>query len=65
MPIAESAERSFLSSTSHHMHKSNNNSPYTKVQTLSFQIYTGGAPAFVMDEITGEEKKNHECKGCK
>lgn len=62
MPIAESAE-SFLSSTSHNMHKSNNNSPYTKVQTLSFQIYTGGAPAFVMDETTGEERRNHECKG--
>ena len=31
-------------------------SPYAKVQTLSFQIYTGGAPAF---------KHNHECIGCK
>ena len=41
-------------------------SPYTKVQTLSFQIYTGGAPAFIIeDEETGEEKKNHECHGCK
>lgn len=40
-------------------------SPYTKVQTLSFQIYTGGAPAFIEDEGTGEEKKNHECHGCK
>jgi len=38
---------------------------YTKVQTLSFQIYTGGAPAFIMDESTGKERKNHECKGCK
>eukprot|EP00581_Thalassiosira_minuscula_P017119 CAMPEP_0183721290 /NCGR_PEP_ID=MMETSP0737-20130205/13610_1 /TAXON_ID=385413 /ORGANISM="Thalassiosira miniscula, Strain CCMP1093" /LENGTH=540 /DNA_ID=CAMNT_0025951275 /DNA_START=326 /DNA_END=1948 /DNA_ORIENTATION=+ len=36
---------------------------YTKVQTLSFQIYTGGAPAFIMDESTGKERKNHECKG--
>ena len=61
--MVESAE-SFLSSTSH-LYKSNDNSPYTKVQTLSFQIYTGGAPAFVMDETTGEEKRNHECKGCK
>lgn len=43
----------------------NKKSPYTKVQTLSFQIYTGGAPAFTVDETTGEEKKNHECKGCK
>ena len=41
-------------------------SPYTKVQTLSFQIYTGGAPAFIIeDEGTGEEKKNYECHGCK
>ncbi|KAL7541359.1 hypothetical protein ACHAXR_011319 [Thalassiosira sp. AJA248-18] len=38
-------------------------SPYTKVQTHSFQIYTGGAPAFTIDESTGEEKRNHECKG--
>jgi len=36
---------------------------YTKVQTLSFQIYTGGAPAFTVDELTGKEKRNHECKG--
>lgn len=35
---------------------------YAKVQTLSFQIYTGGAPAVVVDETTGLEKKNHECK---
>ena len=40
-------------------------SPYTKVQTLSFQIYTGGAPAFITDESTGKERKNPECKGCK
>ncbi|KAL7551749.1 hypothetical protein ACHAWF_014932 [Thalassiosira exigua] len=38
-------------------------SPYSKVQTLSFQIYTGGAPAFTVDKSTGEESKNHECKG--
>eukprot|EP00578_Thalassiosira_sp_NH16_P001134 CAMPEP_0181139710 /NCGR_PEP_ID=MMETSP1071-20121207/34927_1 /TAXON_ID=35127 /ORGANISM="Thalassiosira sp., Strain NH16" /LENGTH=544 /DNA_ID=CAMNT_0023226635 /DNA_START=49 /DNA_END=1686 /DNA_ORIENTATION=+ len=38
-------------------------SPYSKVQTLSFQIYTGGAPAFTVDESTGEEKQNHECYG--
>ena len=39
-------------------------SPYTEVQTLSFQIYTGGAPAFTVDKSTGKERKNHECKGC-
>ena len=39
-------------------------SPYTKVQTLSFQIYTGGAPAFITDEA-GKERRNPECKGCK
>jgi len=39
-------------------------SPYTKVQTLSFQIYTGGAPAFTVDKSTGKERTNHECKGC-
>lgn len=38
-------------------------SPYTKVQTLSFQIYTGGAPAYLTDELTGSTKHNHECKG--
>mmetsp|Transcript_14918 Transcript_14918/g.24269 ORF Transcript_14918/g.24269 Transcript_14918/m.24269 type:complete len:516 (-) Transcript_14918:279-1826(-) len=38
-------------------------SPYTKVQTLSFQIYTGGAPAFTVDKSTGKERTNHECKG--
>ena len=39
------------------------NSPYTKVQTLSFQIYTGGAPALLFDELIEKTKKNHECKG--
>lgn len=38
-------------------------SPYAKVQTLSFQIYTGGAPAFTVDDDTGEEMQNEECKG--
>lgn len=40
------------------------NSPYTKVQTLSLQIYTGGAPALLsIDEVTGKKKKNNECRG--
>lgn len=39
-------------------------SPYTKVQTISFQIYTGGAPAFTTDS-SGKVKRNHECEGCK
>lgn len=36
---------------------------YTKVQTLSFQIYTGGAPAYITDETTGKPKRNRECHG--
>lgn len=36
--------------------------PYSKVQTLSFQIYTGGAPAFTPDD-EGMLRRNHECKG--
>ncbi|KAL9186842.1 hypothetical protein ACHAXT_010562 [Thalassiosira profunda] len=43
--------------------KKANKSPYERVQTLSFQIYTGGAPAFIADESTGEEKRNPECEG--
>ena len=43
----------------------NHKSPYQKVQTLSFQIYTGGAPAFISDEVTGERRHNPECIGCK
>lgn len=46
---------------------------YTQVQTISFQIYTGGAPAFINtdDESSTSDKKkennvhqNPECKGC-
>lgn len=44
--------------------KKANKSPYERVQTLSFQVYTGGAPAFIVDESTGEEKRNPECEGC-
>lgn len=40
-------------------------SPYTKVQTLSFQIYTGGAPAYITDASTGKVRHNPECVGCK
>mmetsp|Transcript_19695 Transcript_19695/g.46220 ORF Transcript_19695/g.46220 Transcript_19695/m.46220 type:complete len:556 (+) Transcript_19695:67-1734(+) len=36
---------------------------YERVQTVSFQIYTGGAPAFIIDEDTGEEIQNEECFG--
>mmetsp|Transcript_943 Transcript_943/g.1878 ORF Transcript_943/g.1878 Transcript_943/m.1878 type:complete len:557 (-) Transcript_943:133-1803(-) len=43
--------------------ESTNKSPYSQVQTLSFQIYTGGAPAFIPDETTGKLKHNHECRG--
>ena len=39
-------------------------SPYNKVQTISFQIYTGGAPAFTTDS-SGNVRRNHECEGCK
>jgi hypothetical protein len=48
---------------------------YTQVQTISFQIYTGGAPAFInTDEPSSESSdykkkkknvhQNPECKGC-
>jgi hypothetical protein len=48
---------------------------YTQVQTISFQIYTGGAPAFInTDEPSSESSDNNnkkknvhqnpECKGC-
>ena len=63
------AEKSILSSLSKYSTSSKSTgkgtSPYTKVQTLSFQIYTGGAPAFIVDETTGKEKKNPECHDCK
>mmetsp|Transcript_32859 Transcript_32859/g.60584 ORF Transcript_32859/g.60584 Transcript_32859/m.60584 type:complete len:570 (-) Transcript_32859:51-1760(-) len=65
----EEAGRSFLSPfrsnalKSSSSSKSSSSPKYTKVQTLSFQIYTGGAPAFVVDESTGEEERNHECEG--
>jgi hypothetical protein len=76
-PLRQSASSSILSALeeefSSNNHKSNNNSkqnsnmsPYTRVQTLSFQIYTGGAPALIPDETTDTSKKlrrNHECKG--
>ena len=53
-----------------HQSATNNNhhqktSPYHSVQTLSFQIYTGGAPAFITDKVTGEKRPNPECVGCK
>jgi hypothetical protein len=56
------------SSNNNSKHNNNNNmSPYTRVQTLSFQIYTGGAPALIPDETTDTSSKklrrNHECKG--
>lgn len=62
------------SSSSNNNSKHNNNnsnmSPYTRVQTLSFQIYTGGAPALIPDETTDTSsssskklRRNHECKG--
>ncbi|KAL7428717.1 hypothetical protein ACHAXH_000878 [Discostella pseudostelligera] len=38
-------------------------SPYHSVQTLSFQIFTGGAPAFITDKVTGEKRPNPECIG--
>jgi hypothetical protein len=40
-------------------------SRYVMVQTLSFGIYTGGAPAFVPDELTDEytDEYNDECTG--
>ena len=46
-------------------HHRSTKSPYHSAQTLSFQIYTGGAPAFIPDEVTGERKRNPECFGCK
>ena len=54
-----------LQNTNSKTNKHTTTSPYyTKVQTLSFQIYTGGAPALLStDESTGKKKKNHECKG--
>lgn len=62
-----------LSTTSSSINKSsttlfdlsnNKNSPYTKAQTLSFQIYTGGAPALISDESNPSlKRRNHECKG--
>ena len=51
-----------LQNTNSETNRHTTTSPYTKVQTLSFQIYTGGAPALLFDELT-EKKKNHECKG--
>ena len=40
-------------------------SKYGRVQTLSFGIYTGGAPAFVPDDVTDEytDVHNDECAG--
>jgi hypothetical protein len=48
---------------------------YTQVQTISFQIYTGGAPAFINTDKSSSESsddnnkkknvhQNPECKGC-
>jgi hypothetical protein len=59
------------SSTTSASSSSSSSSPYTKVQTLSFQIYTGGAPALIPDETNSTltnstlltKKRNHECKG--
>lgn len=58
------------SSTNNSKHNNSNMSPYTRVQTLSFQIYTGGAPALIPDENTDTSsssskklRRNHECKG--
>lgn len=59
------------SSSSANSRQNNNISPYTRVQTLSFQIYTGGAPALIPDETTDTSslssskklRRNHECKG--
>ncbi|KAL7477270.1 hypothetical protein ACHAW6_003081 [Cyclotella cf. meneghiniana] len=34
---------------------------YAKVQTLSFQIYTGGAPAYILDDDNNVVKQNEEC----
>ena len=64
--ISSSSSSSVAKKKSCDANKIPQTSPYTKVQTLSFQIYTGGAPAFIIeDEETGKEKKNHECHGCK
>lgn len=44
---------------------------YAQVQTISFQIYTGGAPAFINSELSSSDSnkkmkvhQNLECKGC-
>lgn len=57
----EPSKESTSSSPSYH---------YTRVQTISFQIYTGGAPAFINSESSTSDKKkkkkvhqNPECKG--
>ncbi|KAL3793768.1 hypothetical protein HJC23_013330 [Cyclotella cryptica] len=34
---------------------------YAKVQTLSYQIYTGGAPAYILDDNDNIIKRNEEC----
>jgi hypothetical protein len=76
-PLRQSTSSSILSAIeeefSSNNHKSNNNnnnmSPYNRVQTLSFQIYTGGAPALIPDETADTSssykklRRNHECKG--
>lgn len=61
---AEYEDSVLLSSSFGSLWKSSK-SPYTNVQTLSFQIYTGGAPAFTTDATTGKSKHNPECVGCK
>ncbi len=60
------SQQSVFSSTSNRGDSaSENRSPYQKVQVLSFNIYTGGAPGFLIDEATGGKKHNPECIGCK
>ena len=70
--FSSNSHKSTITSSSSPKNKKHNNnmSPYTRVQTLSFQIYTGGAPALIPDETADTSsssskklRRNHECKG--